>query len=305
MKKYLIALLIIVFNSFNCYAMEINSKILEKNDIKFIVILNKKNYTIEEPINFKIKIYNTSDKIFFYEVGSYPKLFDINVTNKKDVYKFKDYEARSIRPKPIYPGEYYEYEIKNLNKYIKGLKKKGDYRIDISIKYWQEYRLNFFTAKKIIADINNIHFKIKYEDDIIEKQGFISDLNKKNKSEKGSSVKAVIKYLMKTKKMIKVLPHELKDKIIIKSQAKDKLFSLKKKEKNELFEILGTPYIVDKAHNYRIGWLFDDGSLLCSDTPMKIFDDNIEIEYEFYWNSIEIPKNIKKVYINKPKEPAK
>ncbi len=300
MKKSIFTFLTLTFLNVNSYAMTKTITLPEEKYVTITATLDKDEYADWEPINLKIKIVNKSDKLFIYDCrrGIYNFKTKISASNNPHkVYTFEPYEPWSFGQTSVYPGQFFEYEFKDLNQNIKFPKKQDqEYKVEISIPYWfrNDEAVLDITPKNMT--IKGLIFKIIYKDKTKKKQKFIENSDN-NVKQKISSTKTIIQYVIETKKEVKVLSKKLKAKLNIKLfDKKQRFFELKRKESKQIFRILGEPNYIAKGILAHCGWLFDDGSILCAEIPF--YDTNRDLKlissYEFYWNKINIPKNVKK-----------
>ncbi len=302
MKK-LLTVLIAIFITFNSYAMTKTITLPEEKYVTITATLDKDEYADWEPINLKIKIVNKSDKLFLYDRAANRYIFPIKITPENSpskIYTFKPFDPMSFRQTSVYPGQFLEYEFDDLNQNIKFPKQEDqEYKVEISIPYWLRNDEGVLDVKPKEVTLG-LKFKIVYKGSTGSKQKFIEASNNKD-NKKISTTKTMIQYAIETKKEIKVLSKELKKKLNSKFLNKQQI-TLNFKEKEELFKLLGLPaYIANTNLLGGVGWLFEDGSILCSDMEFRLIElmpYTKKVAYRFYWNKMDIPKNVKKVFNN-------
>ena len=322
MKKLLSFLMLTVLISFSYGQKQAYDKILNSqqwiSDDNVIVTasFDKEKYTSIENIKFTLKITNGSQNEII--VGALNPFFQCNYSLYNiDSRRLTPYSKEGYRnPNPIaIGGSFVLQRIKNNQEYRVRFQKFQDYfklpsggnfMLNIEGKYYDS-KLECYRIFKL----TNILFSIEQRYNSVEQE--VIDVTSLPK------IKANVQhrpYINKIKNIIKdnfsknnkafVLPKKLRDQNISgKEKSKtlpNKLFKLisiicklNDNENNQILKLLGTPSytITIKEENLILnGWLFDNGSILYAE-----YDAIKLAPYEYCWDSIEIPKNIKKVYV--------
>ena len=299
---------------------------------------SKKEYDISENIDFKITIANTSKEVitinyksqslgfeFFLFQSGINKIIPTTLTTPRDKNDPQIY-YNSRLTKTIKPNQQYTIDFKNFKNYFAvstggeySLKLIGNFVIPSNSINWLNNSTTSLDFRTKIFKIDNMTFSVNNSSNMINEN--ISELKEKphiiasvdsapyiykikklilNGFEKGNKAFVVTSSI----KLYELLPENVSYPTAI-------LPPLNNTTYENFYNVLGKPaYSINLKEKKLVlnCWLFDNGVILYAEL-MKIPDDKVINEKQtnknigiFCWDSINIPKNVKKVYVNKPKE---